>query len=162
LNKLLAAFLVAILCSAWTLGSDGSETSQQPLRIVAIVEQNSKDVSLRFTVTNATRTALSIRESQLPWGSQTAITIVAVAANKDPLQQTYAVEDVFRETAVLLVPGQSKSGSVSLTARFPQLAAASKNSRVVVFWFYEPARTTEGSLGVYGGWQIASAIASKP
>lgn len=94
---------------------------------------------LQFDLRYTGESPLVLSEASLPWKNPQNLLLVACtpgAADACLAAADLPVRDL-PPTFLTLNPGDTLSGSVNVSARFPGLATASRSSDVILFWSHE-------------------------
>ena len=93
---------------------------------------------LEISLTNETANPLTTYSHSLPWIGWYSIIILAVKANAPgtPLERFSPVDDPTTGT-IVIKPGETLTGQLSLVKQFPDFAEAIKEGDVIVFWSYQ-------------------------
>jgi hypothetical protein len=96
------------------------------------------DWGLDITLTNDTAKPLTMFQHSLPWIGWYSIIMLAVKADAPgtPLERPSPVDDPTTGT-IVIQPGETLTGQLSLVKQFPDFAEAIKNRDVIVFWSYQ-------------------------
>ncbi len=95
--------------------------------------------SMRFELSYSGEKALLISERSLPWKSPGELLLVAVPLNGGRNLSTapQSIRSGLAAATLSLNPGDSLSGSVDVSSHFPGLAAAIRETDVMVFWSHQ-------------------------
>jgi hypothetical protein len=116
-----------------TQSQDNAPRDDVKVLVAADTSQDALDIELIY----AGERALEIYEHSLPWRGALSIILVAVHANAlgTPLDKEVPIDDPTPDT-LLLEPGTTYRGRISLPSRFPGFAEARRSRDVIVFWSY--------------------------
>ncbi len=94
---------------------------------------------LPFELSYSGENSLVVSERSLPWKSPRNLLLVAVPLNasRRPLVGSDSLDPDLPSASLTLNPGDSLSGSVNVSARFPDLAAAIRETDVMIFWSHQ-------------------------
>jgi hypothetical protein len=107
---------------------------------------------LAFVVKNISDTPVTLEEWRLPWGQRQSVVVVAAERKSGaPLKESTLIDDVFQSPKVTIKPGDSLSGEIELTHYVAEIDKKSRETDLVLFWYYN-SQGIGGSLGEYGGW----------
>jgi hypothetical protein len=109
-----------------------------------------KTLSLRFTVTSAARSRVTLDKYRLPWANVNSLVLVAVTGGGRTLQRDMPIDDPLNQR-VSLDPGESLSGAIELRKAFGGLDGMLEKDDVNLFWAYHAPK----ELGIndrWGGW----------
>jgi hypothetical protein len=101
---------------------------------------------LQFELSYGGEKPLALSERSLPWESHRDLLLVAIPldAARSPLAAPDSPSPDLPTTSLTLDPGDSLSGSVNVSSRFPGLTAALQKTDVMVFWSHQ-LRALEGA-----------------
>jgi hypothetical protein len=94
---------------------------------------------LQFELAYSGEKPLAVSERSLPWKSHRDLLLVAIPldAARSPLAAPDPPSPDSPSITLTLDPGDSLSGGVNVSSRFPDLAAAVQKSDVMVFWSHQ-------------------------
>jgi hypothetical protein len=97
--------------------------------------------TLDISLTNESAERLTVYRHSLPWIGWYSILLVAAKTDAmgTVLERSNPVDDPGTET-IVIKPGETLTGQVSLVRRFPGFADAVKDREVIVFWSYQLQR----------------------
>ena len=117
------------------------------------VELDSKQpLSLRLTVTSATKNRVTFYKYLLPWGNVNSIVLVAVTAGGESLQRDMPIDDPSAQK-ITFDPNESLTGFIDLRKVFRGLDQALMKSDVNLFWAYNSPKEL-GIASRSGGWLL--------
>ena len=124
--------------------------------IAIVVRSRNGDGSLLdIAVTNETAAPLVVSRSGLPWTNSYDLLLTAVCA--DPvgsvIERSLPVDDPL-VGALTVLPGQTVSGEINLTQRFPGLAEARERADVLLYWSWRPRPVNESAGPWSSGWLL--------
>ena len=95
---------------------------------------------LKFDLSYSGEKSLVVPERSLPWGSHRDLLLVAIPldAARTPLEGRSSPGPSLPTSPLTLDTGDSISGNVNVSSRFPGLAEAIQKTDVMVFWSYQP------------------------
>ena len=102
--------------------------------------------TLDIALTNETAQRLTMYRHSLPWIGWYSILLLAAKTDAigTVLERSSPVDDPGTET-IVIQPGETLTGNISLVGRFPDFADAVKHREVIVFWSYQ-LQPIEGDL----------------
>jgi hypothetical protein len=141
-----------LLASVFLIGL-GASLARAQTNSVGINVELVPQVSLRLHVTlrSNSKSTARLSRSELPWGSQESMVLVAAIGAGRCLRLERPQGDPQAEPVVSLAPHESLSGDIDLEGLFPQIRSFLKESDVQLFWAYEAPET----LHIHrwsGGW----------
>jgi hypothetical protein len=100
--------------------------------------RTSPDYHLQLTLTNHTPQPLTVYEWYLPWVGTYSLILYAAKANIPGtlIDKLLPVDDPGPATTTIQ-PGETRTGTIQLTRRFPGFRDALRDRDVVVFWSYQ-------------------------
>ncbi len=103
---------------------------------------------LQFELSYSGEKSLLVSERSLPWKSPSDLLLVAIPLNvaRSPLAAPESSGSPPPSATLTLSPGDSLSGSVNVSARFPGLAAAIRETDVMLFWSHQLRASDAPSL----------------
>jgi hypothetical protein len=133
--------LVLLLCLIGYATSGGpSDPRPAELGLTAVpLRQANGAWLLQFELEYTGGTPLVVDEQSLPWNTPRDLVIEAVQLTPagPRLAQPVPRPRELPRAALTLHPGETVSGQVHLSARLPALAAALRESEVVLFWSHQ-------------------------
>lgn len=141
--------LIEILC----LGSAKAQVSIG-IDVTATIRDTTATPEIVFSLRNTSNQSVEIPRKVLPWVQQTSVVLVAVALDQpqDPLINYHAFQYPPSDSVVVL-PGETISGSVSLRGQFRGVEELLLKTPVLVFWSYQ-LRTPDGAESKRFGGQL--------
>jgi hypothetical protein len=109
-----------------------------------------KPLSLRFNVTSAAPSRITLLRYLLPWGNVNSIVLLAVTGHGEVLQRDMPIDDPSNQK-ISLDPGESVSGAIDLRKAFRGLDSTLQKDDVNLFWAYH-APNELGISARWGGW----------
>lgn len=93
---------------------------------------------LRLALTNSSGRSTTCYQSQLPWGSQYSLILVAVITDGPGtvLERTSPIDDPGPST-ITINNGEMLTGEIDLEKRFPRLRQATGERDAILFWSYQ-------------------------
>jgi hypothetical protein len=133
--------LILLLCLiGYATSGAPSDPSQSDLGLTATpIRQENGAWLLQFELRHAGDAPLAVDERTLPWKSPRELLIEAFQLNPANTRLAHPeprIRDLPR-ASLTLNPGDTVSGQVNLSARLPELAAAIRESDVVLFWSHQ-------------------------
>lgn len=158
-RKLLTLSLLAISTSCESVGAEDigrKPTSCDPsVSVKASLERSGGKYFLSFTLMNNSENSISIYNSDLPWGSINATTLVLIPSSKaaDPLAGSYYIDDPTDDTATIN-PGKPLEGRLDISNIYPSLEEAISRKEIIVFWSHQPESMEHHDFCRAGGFLV--------
>jgi hypothetical protein len=106
--------------------------------------ESAKDATLRFTLTNTSKTPIAFWKPRLPWGNVNSVAIVVLRpASFNTALKGMRPFDTPLDGDVLIEPGQSVSGIVDVREYAKDVEGELRKRDLLVLWSYQP-RTRDG------------------
>jgi hypothetical protein len=155
MNKLQRRNLINWFICSWLITFASCAASALPLRIEATPSTLNQTVDgIKFSLTNISEKTIQINETAVPWGERTSILLVAMIKRTHELlrPEGYVIDDNFLVKTIRIAPGETISGTVSLSQHFGNINSLRKKGDLLVFWHFRAIGKDAEELGEYGGW----------
>jgi hypothetical protein len=106
-----------------------------------------KTLFLKFTVTSAARSRVTLDKYRLPWANVHSVVLAAVTRSGQSLQRDMPIDDPLNQR-VSLDAGESLSGTIDLRKAFRGLESTLEKEDVNLFWAYDAPK----ELGINDHW----------
>jgi hypothetical protein len=133
-----AELLGAALLIGLVVSQAGGQTNSVGVKIELIPQES---LQLRVTLRSGSADLAKFSQSELPWGSQESMVLVAAIGGGRCLRRERSGGDPQAEPIVSLAPHKSLTGDIDLERLFPQIRSILKESDVQLFWAYEAPET---------------------
>lgn len=147
-GKTYAEFLRAALLIGLVATQAGAQTNSVGIHVELVPQ---RPLWLRVTLRSGSADTVKFSRSELPWGSQESMILVAAIGGGRCLRWERPAGDPQAEPTVSIRPHGSLTSDIDLEGLFPQIRSILKESDVQLFWAYqapEPLHIPRWS----GGW----------
>jgi hypothetical protein len=150
-------FILVLLANAQPRGAPEISVDVQ------LREISPREHELHVTIQNQSSHAISMYRSQLPWVGRNSFTTIAVVPGMmtQTLRQVFVVDD-HSPDVVELKSGESRSGVISLDARFPSLGSDLSKADIGLFWYFRFQPLLRGPVKYAGGWLLIPQRSDSP
>ena len=143
-----AILLLAALLLVLTFNALGQRTAAG----VQAEMDAQKPLSLRFNITCAAPSRVTLYRYLLPWGNVNSIVLLAVTTHGEALHRDTPIDDPSNQK-ISLNPGESVGGAIELRKAFRGLDSALEKDDVNLFWAYHAPKEL-GLSEHWGGWML--------
>jgi len=158
--KTVGVLLMGYWLTAIAIGAQGN--SEVPIDVKAEIRREGKsNIILYTTLKNSSSNSITLWNVDLPWGHfRNMIVVVVPLSQPTPLKEWFSPSNPIWEE-VTLKSGESTSGEVRLSHKFPNLGRALSRTNVLLFWSYQANTVDEKVLVRQGGQLIIPKNANK-
>lgn len=131
----------------------------EPSVEIEVQGQSRPEYILGITLTNQSPEPLKIYQHSLPWVGWNSTVLVAVKTDAPGtvLDNLSPIDDP-GAAAITIKPGETLTGTIPLTRRFPSFLEALKERDVIVFWSYQFQPIDAAPLKRTGGYVLFSKV----
>lgn len=99
--------------------------------------------TLEIAISNSRATSIKLYSADLPWATRHSLLLVAMTndSQQSRIDEALYVDDPGPGYTVI-GPKDTKTGSIDLTRRFPDLSKVRRESEVIIFWSYQAKLVT--------------------
>jgi len=152
MNKTIFAILIV---AAVSLSGANAQVSNLmiPIAVSVTITTSTPDPKLLVQLTNRSAAPLTVYKSALPWGNRYSMIIVGVKLTglNEILSSSPIIDDPGPERVVIR-PGETISGEVSLVHRFANLRDVAEKTDILLLWSYQLQTTDKQKSERLGGW----------
>lgn len=160
INKV-SATAVSLVLIFWSSVSNLTESENngylkvEDLVVAVSLDRSQSDLGMMIQLTSKSKGPLRIYESDLPWAHWNSLVLTAVKPKRggEVLKNPRAlpIDDPGPRTLVL-APGTTVQGRISLDKRFPDISQEIQRSDILIFWSYQLTPIDAAQLERAGGW----------